>query len=323
MCVALAGCGNAPVASTPAPAVTAAAAAPTTLPEPQPTTAPQPAATEAATAEPTNRVLAPVVAGPTQPSPTTAQPTLAPTEPATAEPTTQTGPINLSYQVVNAYPHDPQAFTQGLVYEDGLLYEGTGLNGQSTLRKVELETGAVLESHALAQDFFGEGIAIFGDKIFQLTWQSHVGFIYNKATFEQIGQFEYASEGWGLTHDDTRLIMSDGTATLYFLDPQTLQATGSVQVTDQGNPVSQLNELEYINGEVYANIWQTDWIARIDPASGNVVGWINLAGLLSPEERKPPTDVLNGIAYDAAGDRLFVTGKRWPKLFEIKLVPAQ
>ncbi|HEX5690201.1 MAG TPA: glutaminyl-peptide cyclotransferase, partial [Roseiflexaceae bacterium] len=318
-------CGNAPVSNAPAPAATLAPAAPTTPPTALPEPA-LPAPTETATAEPTNRVLAPIVSGPTQPSMTTEPtipPTVAATASATVEPTAMPTPIAESYQVINTYPHDPQAFTQGLVYEDGVLYEGTGLNGQSTLRKVELETGAVLQQHDLASEYFGEGITIVGDKIFQLTWRSNIGFIYDKATFEQIGQFSYSTEGWGLTHDDTRLIMSDGTATLHFLDPQTQQETGSVQVTDQGNPVTQLNELEYINGEVYANIWQTDWIARIDLQTGTVAGWISLAGLLSPEERKPPTDVLNGIAYDAAGDRLFVTGKRWPKLFEIKLLPAQ
>jgi glutamine cyclotransferase len=226
-----------------------------------------------------------------------------------------------TYRVINTYPHDPAAFTQGLVYENGYLYEGTGLNGQSTLRKVQLETGEVLQTTPITDPAqFGEGIAIFGDKIYQLTWQSHVGFIYDKASFERLGEFSYPTEGWGLTHDGQRLIMSDGTATLYFLDPQTLKEVGHVDVYDRSGPVVRLNELEYINGEIYANIWQTDRIARISPQTGQVLGWIDLAGLLSPEERQPPVDVLNGIAYDAATDRLFVTGKRWPKLFEIDVV---
>ncbi|MFL5803187.1 MAG: glutaminyl-peptide cyclotransferase, partial [Roseiflexaceae bacterium] len=173
----------------------------------------------------------------------------------------------------------------------------------------------------ISDTYFGEGITIFGDKILQLTWQSQVGFVYDKASFEQIGEFHYSTEGWGLTHDGTRLIMSDGTATLHFLDPQTLQETGTLDVYDNNGPVVRLNELEYINGEVYANIWQTDRIARISPQTGQVLGWINLTGLLGPEDRQQPVDVLNGIAYDAAGDRLFVTGKLWPKLFEIKLIP--
>jgi glutamine cyclotransferase len=311
LCSILTACGGTATGGPAAPAATSlATAAPA-----QATTAPS------ATAGPTSRILAPVVSAPTTSLTPTASPTVAPTSPPTALPTAEPTPAVASYQVINTYPHDPGAFTQGLVYEDGVLYEGTGLNGHSSLRKVALETGTVLQSHELAQEYFGEGIAIFGDKIFQLTWQSHVGFIYDKASFEQVGQFEYPTEGWGLTQDGSRLIMSDGTAMLHFLDPQTLQETGTVEVTDQGNPVKQLNELEYIDGQIYANIWQTDMIARIAPQSGQVLGWINLEGLLSPAERQPPTDVLNGIAYDAAGDRLFVTGKRWPKLFEIKLVP--
>jgi glutamine cyclotransferase len=238
-----------------------------------------------------------------------------------APPTLDTGSVPVAtYRVVNTYPHDPQAFTQGLVYENGHFYEGTGLNGQSTLRKVEIATGNILQIHALSDAYFGEGIAVFGDKIFQLTWRSNVAFVYDKASFEPQGEFAYPTEGWGLTHDGQRLIMSDGTATLYFRDPQTFQELGRVQVYDRNGPVLNLNELEYINGEIYANIWQTDMIARISPQTGQVLGWIDLAGLLSPEERQPPVDVLNGIAYDPAADRLFVTGKRWPKLFEIDLV---
>jgi glutamine cyclotransferase len=226
-----------------------------------------------------------------------------------------------TYRVIHAYPHDRNAFTQGLVVEDGILYEGTGLWGQSTLRRVDLETGAVLQSYALPAEYFGEGITTLGNKIYQLTWQSHVGFIYDKQTFELLSQFSYPSQGWGLTHDGERLIMSDGTPLLHFLDPATLEEIGQVVVRDRGGPVFDLNELEYIHGEVWANVWQTDRIARIDPESGQVLGWIDLSGLLSPEDLAQPVDVLNGIAYDAERDHLFVTGKLWPKLFEIELVP--
>jgi glutamine cyclotransferase len=227
-----------------------------------------------------------------------------------------------TYRVINTYPHDPQAFTQGLVYEDGYFYEGTGLNGHSTLRKVEIATGSVLRITALSDVHFGEGIVLFGNKIFQLTWRSNLGFIYDKASFDPLGTFQYPTEGWGLTHDGQRLIMSDGTSTLYFRDPQTFEEIGHVDVHDRNGPVANLNELEYIKGEVYANIWQTDMIARISPQTGEVLGWIDLTGLLSPAERQSMNsdDVLNGIAYDSANDRLFVTGKRWPKLFEIDVV---
>jgi glutaminyl-peptide cyclotransferase len=242
-----------------------------------------------------------------------------PTPGASATPVVPDVPV-ATYRVINTYPHDPGAFTQGLVYENGYFFEGTGLNGKSTLRKVELATGNVLQSRAIGDAYFGEGIAVFGDKIFQLTWQSHVGFVYDKLSFEPQGEFDYPTEGWGLTQDGQRLIMSDGTATLYFRDPQTFQEIEHIDVYDRNGPVVNLNELEYVNGEIYANIWQTDRIARISPQTGQVLGWIDLTGLLSPEERQPPVDVLNGIAYDSASDRLFVTGKRWPKLFEIDVV---
>lgn len=245
----------------------------------------------------------------------------------TAVTTVQTSTLAVptySYKILNTYPHDPQAYTEGLLIENGILYEGTGQNGQSTLRKVDLTTGKVLQSVALPTEYYGEGIVSFGERMFQLTWQSHTGFVYDKATFAQLGTFSYPTEGWGLTHDNTHLIMSDGTPTLYFIDPQTLQITGQISVTDAGSPVMKINELEYIKGEVYANIWQTDRIARIDPATGHVTTWIDLAGLLAPEERpESPDGVLNGIAYDAAQDRLYVTGKFWPKLFEIQLVPPK
>lgn len=226
-----------------------------------------------------------------------------------------------TYRVVNAYPHDRGASTQGLVFEDGFLYEGTGLRGQSTLRKADLKTGEILRVHELAERFFGEGIAIYENKIVQLTWESNTGFVYEKDSFELLQEFSYATEGWGITYDGSYLIMSDGTSTLHFLDPETFEEVNQVEVSDGENPVSRLNELEYVKGEIYANVWQTDRIARIDPQTGNVVGWIDLEGLLNRAEYDE-ADVLNGIAYDAENDRLFVTGKRWPLLFEIGLIPA-
>jgi glutamine cyclotransferase len=225
-----------------------------------------------------------------------------------------------SYNIVNTYPHDPDAFTQGLVFEDGVLYEGTGLLGHSTLRKVELETGAILQIRELSDEFFGEGIAIYGDKIIQLTWQSNIGFVYDKNSFELLQQFNYSTEGWGITHDGEHLIMSDGTSTLHFLDPQTFEETGQLNVFDDNGPVTRLNELEYVQGEIYANVWQTNRIALIAPETGRVVGWVDLGGLLTAEDRTELVDVLNGIAYDADSDRLFVTGKLWPKLFHIELI---
>jgi glutamine cyclotransferase len=226
-----------------------------------------------------------------------------------------------TYQVVNTYPHDRDAFTQGLIFVDGVLYEGTGRYGQSTLRRVELKTGEILQLRRLPPQLFGEGVTIFGDRIIQLTWQNKVGFVYDKNMFELERQFSYPTEGWGITHDGQRLIMSDGTSTLYFWDPSSLAEIGQVQVYDDNGPVIKLNELEYINGEVYANVWQTNRIARINPDTGQVLGWIHLDGLLTAEDLSQPVDVLNGIAYDAEHDRLFVTGKLWPKLFEIRLVP--
>jgi glutamine cyclotransferase len=228
-----------------------------------------------------------------------------------------------SYAIVNAYPHDRNAFTQGLIFEDGILYEGTGLRGQSTLRKVALETGAILQLYALPAQYFGEGVTVYGDKIYQLTWQSNVGFVYDKHSFQLLQQFHYPTEGWGITHDGERLIMSDGTSTLHFLDPETLEEIGQIQVYDSDGPVVRLNELEYVQGEIYANVWQTDRIARIDPDTGQVIAWIELEGLLGPEDLDQPVDVLNGIAYNAQNGRLFVTGKKWPKLFEIKLIPTK
>ena len=235
-------------------------------------------------------------------------------------PTNTTTP-RYTYNVVNVYPHDENAFTQGLVFEDGFLYEGTGLYGNSSLRRVELETGKVLQVHALRNQFFGEGVAIVGDKIIQLTWESHRGFIYDKNTLDLLREFNYPTEGWGITYDGSRLIMSDGTANLYFLDPETFQRVGQVKVRDAA-PVTGLNELEYVKGEVYANVWGEEEIAVINPQTGRVKAWIDLKGIRGSENRDPD-NVLNGIAYDSKGDRLFVTGKRWPRLYEIRLIPPE
>jgi glutamine cyclotransferase len=225
----------------------------------------------------------------------------------------------IKYRVVHVYPHDPQAFTQGLVFLDGYLYEGTGLNGRSTIRKVRLDTGEVLQVQKLESQYFGEGIAVKGDTLYELTWQSEIGFVYDRTTFKRKGTFSYHGEGWGLTHDGQRLIMSDGSAFLRFLDPATQKELSRIEVKDAGIPVGNLNELEYVKGEVLANVWQTQRIARIAPKTGRVTGWIDLEGLMTAREYQA-ADVLNGIAYDAAGDRLFVTGKLWPKLFEIALI---
>ena len=224
------------------------------------------------------------------------------------------------YQVVHVYPHDPQAFTQGLNFVDGVLYKGTGLNGKSTVRKVKLENGEVLQLQKVADEYFGEGIAVWRDRIFQLTWRSGIGFIYDRNSLARVGTFTYPGEGWGLTTDGTRLIMSDGSSSLRFLDPTTQKETGRIQVRDGTVPVEHLNELEFVKGEVLANVWLTDRIARIDPKRGRVVGWIDLQGLLTPADAVQPDAILNGIAYDAAKDRLFVTGKLWPKIFEIKIL---
>ena len=229
-------------------------------------------------------------------------------------------PPEYGYEVVHVYPHDPLAFTQGLFYLDGFLYESTGLEGQSSIRKVRLETGEVLQKHEVPEAYFGEGIVNWKDSLLELTWTTHVGFVYGLAGFNLLREFHYAGEGWGLTEDGKRIVMSDGSAQLRFWDPQTLAETGRITVTANGEPVKDLNELEWVNGEIYANVWQTDRIARIDPASGNVTGWIDCKGLLSAADRSGQEDVLNGIAYDAKGGRLFVTGKKWPKLFEIRLV---
>ena len=226
------------------------------------------------------------------------------------------------YRVVRSYPHDPAAFTQGLVYLDGVFYEGTGLEGKSSIRKVRVETGEVLQQRPLAGPYFGEGIAVWKDRLFQLTWQHGIGFVYDRNSFETKGTFNYRGEGWGLTHDGTRLIMSDGSesGTLRFLNPQTLRESGRVTVREGARPVAHLNELEFVKGEIYANVWQSERIARISPKTGRVTGWIDLGGLRDSLEAEG-LDVMNGIAYDPAGDRLFVTGKLWPRVFEIRVVP--
>src|SRR5438270_3316058 len=236
-------------------------------------------------------------------------------------PATQAGGVpEYGYEVVHTYHHDPLAFTQGLVYLDGVFYEGTGLEEQSSIRKVKVETGEVLQKRDVPGQYFGEGIVVWKDRLLELTWKAERGFIYDLGTFQPKGEFPYPGEGWGLTTDGKRIIMSDGTAQLRFWDPETLKETGRITVNEDGRPVAELNELEWVKGEIYANVWQTDRIVRIDPKNGNVIGWINLKGLLTPQDYTELTDVLNGIAYDPKGDSLFVTGNRWPKLFEIKLV---
>lgn len=229
-------------------------------------------------------------------------------------------PTQYSYSIINEFPHDTNAFTQGLVIENGVLFEGTGLSGQSALRRVDLETGEVLQLYALSNEFFGEGITVFGDKIIQLTWSTRIGFVYDKNSFELIRNFTYPTEGWGITHNSTHLIVSDGTANLYFLDPENFGRVGQISVNDAGSPITRLNELEYIKGEIYANIWYQQKIAIINPQTGNVRAWIDLTGIGATENTSGGR-VLNGIAYDANDDRLFVTGKMWSKLYEIQLIP--
>jgi glutaminyl-peptide cyclotransferase len=226
------------------------------------------------------------------------------------------------YQVIHVYPHDPHAFTQGLIFADGHLYESTGENGKSSIRMVDLYTGQVLQKHDLPSEYFGEGLTDWGSTLIQLTWKAHQGFVYDRFSFSQLRTFSYDGEGWGLTHDKTQLILSDGTSQLRFLDPNSFKVTRRLRVTDEsGHPVDNLNELEFVHEEIYANIWHSDQIARISPSSGKVVGWIDLSGIIDKRELPNPEAVLNGIAYDPSTDRLFVTGKLWPKLFEIRVVP--
>jgi glutamine cyclotransferase len=226
-----------------------------------------------------------------------------------------------SYRVVHAYPHDSHAFTQGLVFVDGRLYESTGINGQSSLRMVDLESGRVLQQQPVDAKYFGEGLTPWNSTLVQLTWQSHVALVYDRFSFRLLRTFSYGGEGWGLTQDGKSLILSDGTSALRFFDPATFTELRRVTVTDHGKPVTDINELEYVEGQVYANIWHTDRIARISPRTGQVLGWIDLKGLLAASDRTGAEDVLNGIAWDAAHHRLFVTGKLWPRLFEIELIP--
>ena len=226
---------------------------------------------------------------------------------------------NLGYQVVNSWPHDPDAFTQGLVFVDGKLLESTGQPGHSSLRSVDVQTGKVLKKVDVPVPYFAEGIAVLNNKIYQLTWEHRLGFIYDAQNFQKIGEFQYSGEGWGLTTDGRSLILSDGSNRLRFLNPDSFQVVKTIAVLDGKRPIGELNELEYVNGEIYANVWHQDRIAAIDPETGRVKAWIDLSGLLQPGDVQDPEAVLNGIAFDQASNRLFVTGKLWPKLFEIKI----
>jgi glutamine cyclotransferase len=223
------------------------------------------------------------------------------------------------YEVVHVYPHDRQAFTQGLVFQDGKLLESTGQEGRSSLRSVDLDSGQVLRKVDVARQYFAEGMTILNGKVYQLTWQNHLGFIYDYKTLQQIGQFNYEGEGWGLTNDGQSLILSDGTNRLRFLDPDSFRVTRTITVTADGKPINQLNELEFVQGEIFANIWHDQRIANINPQTGAVTSWIDCTGLLSSGEATDHEAVLNGIALDESSGRLFVTGKLWPKLFEIKI----
>lgn len=221
--------------------------------------------------------------------------------------------------VIRSVPHDSDSYTQGLVVRDGVFYESSGLYGESSVREVEVETGEVLQARPLSDRYFGEGLVALGDRLYQVTWREGTGFVYEAETLDSLGTFRYTGEGWGLTTDGSHLILSDGTYRLRYLDPKTFQVTHSVDVTDDGRAIFALNELEWVRGEIWANVWQEDSIARIDPASGEVVGWMNVAGYLSWWDRVRGAEVANGIAYDAASGRLWVTGKNWPHVFEVEL----
>ncbi len=283
--------------------------------EPQTATAP----TQVAAAE---TALSPA------PTATTVQPTNTPaptcdpfTTPVVAPPSSVP---TYGYKIVNSYPHDPNAFTQGLLFVDGILYESTGAVGTpSSLRQVDLTSGQVLQMILTGDDYFGEGLVLWQDKLIQLTWQEHVAFVYDRASFERLDTWPYETEGWGITHNGRCLIMSDGSDILYFRDPETFAEVGRITVQDQNGPVRMLNELEFIDGEVWANVWQSNRIVRIDPTNGQVVGSIDLTGLLDPATITQRVDVLNGIAYDEENGRLFITGKFWPTLFKIELVPQE
>ncbi len=258
----------------------------------------------------------------------TANPAAAPATPtATNAAATNAAPPELvyyGYQVVHAFRHDRAAFTQGLLFHDGKLFESTGLSNQSTLREVDLNSGAVLRKWSLPSAYFAEGLALFDGKLYQLTWKNEKAFVYDlnsdTKSFRKVGQFSYTGQGWGLATDGHWLIMSDGSSTIRFLNPANFAVDHSIQVLKADIPLERLNELEYVKGEIYANIWQTDWVARIDPATGRVVGMIDFSYLLPAADTNETTSVLNGIAYDPAGDRLFITGKNWPKLFEVRLI---
>ena len=231
--------------------------------------------------------------------------------------------IEYSYKIINKYPHDPEAFTQGLVFENGTLYEGTGLNGRSSVRIVDLESGNVSMIKFLPRKYFGEGITVIDDRLIQITWRSREAFVYDKISLERLDSFRISTEGWGLTHNGSHLILSDGTSTLYFLNSTTYNIVKMVTVTDNGFEVTRINELEFIEGNIFANIWQTDLIAIIEPLDGNVTGWLNLEGLQIHLDYTDSIDVLNGIAYDKEEDKIYVTGKLWPNLFEIRLISFQ
>lgn len=240
-----------------------------------------------------------------------------------AHPSRTSGPPEYTFKIVRSFPHEPTAFTQGLAYRDGFLYEGTGLKGRSSLRKVSLETGEIIQQIELAPEFFGEGITLLRNEVVQLTWQSQTGFVYRLSDFQLLHRFSYSGEGWGLATDGREIFMSDGTSEIRVLDASTLAEKRRFSVHDGDTRVKELNELEFVEGELFANVWQTDRIARVSLQTGEVVGWIDLKGLLSPIFRLEPGAVLNGIAYDSQRKRLFVTGKLWPKVFEIQLVPRQ
>ena len=240
--------------------------------------------------------------------------------PAQAQSGAVASPLQTPYEVVGSYPHDPGAFLQGLVWHDGGFYESTGLYGESTLRRVAFPSGEVVKSVPISKEYFAEGLAMVGNRLIQLTWRSQKAFVYDRDTLGLIGEFPYKTEGWGLTYDGASLILSDGSDELFFISPETYQTTRSVRVTLDGRPVQRINELEYLHGEVWANVWHTDMIIRIDPNSGQVIGVLDMTGLLQTNTTRSDDDnVLNGIAYDADTDRIFVSGKRWPLLFEIRL----
>lgn len=225
----------------------------------------------------------------------------------------------VSYEVVGSYPHDPTSFTQGLLWHDGTLYEGTGLEGRSKLRRLEFPSGKVLKEISLSSEYFGEGLALVGNRLMQLTWQSHRGFVYDLDSFRKLQEFTYDTEGWGLTYDGNNLILSDGSSNLFYLDPQTFKPIRKLAVTMNGQALTEINELEFIEGEIWANVWQTDFIVRIDPSTGRVTSFLNLKGILAPSDKTGREDVLNGIAYDAEKKRIFITGKLWPRIFEIRV----